>query len=73
LISARRKPKWSGWTDRQVTKLIRYTVETGVLTAAAASLDLGLYMGFNHNNLHIAVYALFLVFPFRIAQSQPLI
>ena len=55
--------------------MIRCTVETGVLTAAAASLDLGLYMGFSHNNLHVAVYAFFLIFPFslRIAQSQPLI
>jgi len=47
---------WSKATNRRITKLIRSTVETGVMTAAAAALDLGLYMGFKHNNLHIAVY-----------------
>jgi len=46
---------WSKATNKRITKLIRSTVETGVMTAAAAALDLGLYMGFKHNNLHIAV------------------
>jgi len=41
--------------EKRVKKLIRSTVETGVLSAVAASLDLGLYLGFNQNNLHAAI------------------
>jgi hypothetical protein len=37
-----------------VSKMIRITIETGVLAAAAASLDLAFFMGFK-NNLHILV------------------
>lgn len=47
---------WGKATNKRITKLIRSTVETGVMSAAAAALDLGLYLGFKHNNLHIAVY-----------------
>ncbi|KAH9958995.1 hypothetical protein BC827DRAFT_1217005 [Russula dissimulans] len=41
--------------EKRVKRLIRFTVETGMLSAVAASLDLGLYLGFNQNNLHLAV------------------
>ena len=54
---------WSKATNRRITRLIRFTVETGVVTAAAAALDLGLYMGFKHNNLHLAVYVYLLAAP----------
>lgn len=58
LVLAKKNSMWNNGRspNRRITKLIRCTVETGVLSAAAASLDLGLYLGFNHNNLHAAVY-----------------
>ncbi|KAH9980494.1 hypothetical protein BJV74DRAFT_981662 [Russula compacta] len=57
LVLAKRNTMWNNGrsTNRRITKLIRCTVETGVLSAAAASLDLGLFLGYNHNNLHAAV------------------
>lgn len=55
LTSASRKSMWGKASNKRITKLIRSTVETGVMSAAAAALDLALYLGFKHNNLHIAV------------------
>ncbi|KAI0299867.1 hypothetical protein BC826DRAFT_715853 [Russula brevipes] len=54
LISAKRKT-WNKTTDRRITQLIRTTVETGVLSATAASLDLGLYLAYSRNNLHVTI------------------
>ncbi|KAH7929132.1 hypothetical protein BV22DRAFT_1081427 [Leucogyrophana mollusca] len=39
-------------TDRVVNRLIRLIVETGILTATCAILDLVLFIVFQHNNLH---------------------
>jgi hypothetical protein len=57
LVSASRKHMWNKSTNKRITNLIRSIVETGVLSAAAAFLDLGLFMRFPHNNLHIAMCA----------------
>jgi hypothetical protein len=54
---------WGKASNKRITKLIRSTVETGVMSAAAAALDLALYLGFKHNNLHIAVYVYLLAAP----------
>jgi len=54
LSSASRRSMWSKATDKRITKLVRSTVETGVLTALAASLDLAFFLAFTHNNLHVA-------------------
>jgi hypothetical protein len=45
---------WNEATNGVVTKLIRITLETGLVCAAAASIDLGFFLGV-HNNLHTAV------------------
>ncbi|KAH9973261.1 hypothetical protein BGW80DRAFT_1309177 [Lactifluus volemus] len=55
LLTRAKKSTWSEAVNGTVTKMIRITIETGVLTAAAASLDLGLFLGFHNNNLHILV------------------
>jgi len=56
LVTAKGKSTWGTSTEkRRITKLIRCTVETGVLSAGAASLELGLYLGFSHNNLHTVI------------------
>jgi hypothetical protein len=64
LNSVKRKT-WSKTTDRRITQLIRTTVETGVLSATAASLDLGLYLAFSRNNLHVTMYV-----SFRFSSSE---
>ncbi|KAI0275178.1 hypothetical protein BC834DRAFT_965607 [Gloeopeniophorella convolvens] len=55
LVGAKKHTTWNKKTNRRLTKLIRSTVETGVVSAAAASLDLGFYFGFSHNNLHTTI------------------
>lgn len=52
LYAAKKNADGNNRTERMLTRLIRMTVETGVVTAAAASLDLGLFLGFRNNNLH---------------------
>jgi hypothetical protein len=54
-LTRAKKSTWSEAVNGTVTKMIRITIETGVLTAAAASLDLGLFLGFHNNNLHMLV------------------
>ncbi|KAI0297583.1 hypothetical protein B0F90DRAFT_1633991, partial [Multifurca ochricompacta] len=54
LIAAKKKTTWSRSTNRKITKLIRNTVETGVVPAVAASMDLLLYVRYNHSYLHAA-------------------
>jgi hypothetical protein len=53
-LSAARKSTWSEVANRNVTKLIHLTIETGALSAAAAAVDLGLFLCL-HNNLHAAM------------------
>ncbi|KAG8730030.1 hypothetical protein FRC12_020553 [Ceratobasidium sp. 428] len=40
-------------TDSVITKLIRMTVETGMVTTTAAITELILYLVYQHNNLHM--------------------
>lgn len=40
-------------TDSVITKLIRMTVETGMLTTTAAITELILFLVYQHNNLHM--------------------
>ncbi|KAH9958992.1 hypothetical protein BC827DRAFT_536600 [Russula dissimulans] len=56
LVSAKGQSVWRRTTNKRITKLIRSTVETGTVSAAAASIELGLYLGFNQNNLHTVIY-----------------
>ena len=56
LYAAKKNADGNNRTERMLTRLIRMTVETGVVTAAAASLDLGLFLGFRNNNLHTLLY-----------------
>ena len=56
LYAAKKNAEGNDRTERMLTRLIRMTVETGVVTAAAASLDLGLFLGFNDNNMHTLLY-----------------
>ncbi|KAF8873112.1 hypothetical protein BD779DRAFT_1679370 [Infundibulicybe gibba] len=35
-----------------ISKLIRLTIETGSMTAAVATIDIALFLGFPHNNYH---------------------
>ncbi|KAI0262806.1 hypothetical protein BC834DRAFT_375863 [Gloeopeniophorella convolvens] len=53
LWRAKRQARWSDKTGRKLTKLIRSTVETGVLSAAVAVLDLSFFLSSNRNNIHI--------------------
>jgi len=55
LVSAKGRSMWRRRTNKRITKLIRSTVETGAVSAAAASIELGLYLGFNQNNLHTVI------------------
>ncbi len=41
-------------SDKLITRLMRLTIETGSLTASVATLDLVLFLTFQHNNLHMA-------------------
>jgi len=49
LLTAAKRSTWSKTTDRRVTQLIRITIETGVLSAATASVDLGLFLCIRNN------------------------
>jgi len=53
LLSSARKRSFSERTERMITRLIRMTVETGVVTATAAILDLAFFLGTPENNLHL--------------------
>ncbi|KAI0672923.1 hypothetical protein C8Q78DRAFT_1021968 [Trametes maxima] len=52
LWSERRR---SAVSEKLVVRLMRLTVETGALTASMAVVDLALFVGFQHNNLHMAL------------------
>ncbi|KAF8588253.1 hypothetical protein K439DRAFT_1406554 [Ramaria rubella] len=41
-------------TDRLLSRLVRLTVQTGMLTASVAIVDLVLFLSFRNNNLHFA-------------------
>ncbi|KAA1470116.1 hypothetical protein DENSPDRAFT_748320, partial [Dentipellis sp. KUC8613] len=53
LLSSAKKRAFGERSERLLTRLIRMTVETGVVTATAAVLDLGLFLGQADNNLHL--------------------
>jgi len=40
-------------TEKMLTRLVRLTIETGVATAATATVDLTLFFVFKNNNLHV--------------------
>jgi hypothetical protein len=63
LISSRRRPAWSKETDRRITKLIRFTFDTGVLFSAMAFLDLAAYLHMSY--LHVSMYAYCVLDRFR--------
>ncbi|KAI0253262.1 hypothetical protein BJV78DRAFT_1281075 [Lactifluus subvellereus] len=56
LLTAAKKSTWSKAANKRVTQLIRITVETGVLSAVAASVDLGLFLCLR-NNVHFTFAA----------------
>ncbi|KAF8491762.1 hypothetical protein JB92DRAFT_2752710, partial [Gautieria morchelliformis] len=40
-------------TDRVLSRLVRLTVETGLMTASVATIDLILFLVFQHNSVHL--------------------
>ena len=47
-----------GVTQRMINRLVRLTVETGMITAATASLELILFLSLPNTGIHVALYVL---------------
>ncbi|KAJ3879846.1 hypothetical protein F5051DRAFT_325022, partial [Lentinula edodes] len=54
LYSAKRNTTFKE-TERMISRLIRLTVETGVVTATSAIMELILFQSFQENNLHFTI------------------
>ncbi|KAI0313143.1 hypothetical protein OF83DRAFT_1175947 [Amylostereum chailletii] len=55
LYSAKKRSHTFERSSRMINRLIRITMETGVVCALSAILELGFFLGMPHNNLHLLI------------------